>query len=108
MTVNVPHALNEQAKHVRYILTEARDRGATVVEPTAEAEQGWIDEMADKARLGRKFYAECTPGYYNNEGKPGENPVGFFAGTYGAGPIRFFRLLDEWRASGDLPGRDLS
>ena len=51
-----------------------------------------------------RFYAECTPGYYNNEGKPG-NPNGFFAGTYGAGPITFFQLLDEWRADESLPGQ---
>ena len=52
---------------------------------------------------GERFYAECTPGYYNNEGKPNENPVGFRSGTYGAGPIRFFRVLDEWRQNG-MPG----
>ena len=108
VTVNVPHALNEQAKHVRYILERARDEGATVVEATAEGEQGWVDEMASKARLGERFYAECTPGYYNNEGKPNENPVGFRSGTYGAGPIKFFRVLDEWRSTGRLDGIALS
>ena len=30
--------------------------------------------------------------------------VGFFAGTYVEGPIKFFELLDEWRAQGDLEG----
>jgi hypothetical protein len=33
---------------------------------------------------------------------------GFFAGTYGAGPIPFFRLLEEWRATGRLEGVELS
>ncbi len=107
VTVNVPHALNEQAKHVTYMLETARDQGATKIEPTLEAEQEWLDEMRDKARLGERFYAECTPGYYNTEGQSG-NPNGFFAGTYGAGPIRFFRILDEWRATGRLEGIDLS
>ena len=51
-----------------------------------------MDEIRDKARLGVQFYAECTPGYYNNEGKLG-NPNGFFSGTYGAGPIPFFKML---------------
>ena len=103
VTVSVPYALNEQAKHVSYILQEAERRGAPTVEVTAEAEQAWVDEMRDKARLGVKFYSACTPGYYNNEGKLG-NPNGFFAGMYGAGPIRFFELLDEWRASGEFEG----
>ena len=106
VTVSVPHALNEQAKHVRYILDEARKRDADTVEITPEAEQGWVDEMRDKARLGVKFYSECTPGYYNNEGKLG-NPNGFFAGTYGAGPIPFFQILDDWRSAGELAGMEL-
>jgi cyclohexanone monooxygenase len=106
VTVNVPHALDEQARHVAHLMTEVRERGASVVEATAEGEQAWVDEVRDKARLGVKFYSECTPGYYNNEGKLG-NPNGFFAGMYGAGPIRFFQLLAEWRAAGDLEGVEL-
>jgi cation diffusion facilitator CzcD-associated flavoprotein CzcO len=106
VTVSVPYALNEQAKHATYILDEARRRGARTVEATAEGEQGWLDEMRSKARLAEKFYASCTPGYYNNEGNLG-NPLGFFAGMYGAGPIKFFRLLDEWRTDGQLAGVEL-
>ncbi|HVM52237.1 MAG TPA: monooxygenase, partial [Acidimicrobiales bacterium] len=106
VTVNVPHALNEQARHVAYILSEARARGASTVETTFEAEQAWCDEVRDKARLGERFYRECTPGYYNNEGKLG-NPNGFFAGMYGAGPIVFFKLLEDWRADGRLEGVEL-
>jgi cyclohexanone monooxygenase len=107
VTVNMPQALNEQAHHVAYILDEVRRRGAKVVEATAGGEQTWVDEMDSKARLGEKFRAECTPGYYNNEGKPG-NPNGFFSGAYGAGPVRFFEILHEWRAAGDLEGCELS
>ncbi len=107
VTVNVPHALMEQASHVTYMLDEAAERDCTRIEPTAEAEQWWQEEMADKARLGVRFYEACTPGYYNNEGKLG-NPNGFFTAMYGAGPIKFFRLLDEWRSTGRLEGIDLS
>ncbi len=107
VTVNVPHALGEQASHVVYMLNEAANRGCVRIEPTIEAEQWWQDEMADKARLGVKFFEACTPGYYNNEGKLG-NPNGFFSAMYGAGPIKFFRLLDEWRSTGRLEGIDLS
>ena len=59
--------------------------------------------MVDKATLGDRFRAECTPGYYNNEGQTGNNN-GFFSGSYGGGPIRFFRILDEWRTSGRYEG----
>jgi len=107
ITVSVPHALNEQAKHVRHILDEVSRRGATTVEATSEGEQGWVDEIHAKARLGMKFYADCTPGYYNSEGKAG-NPNGLFSGSYGEGPIKFFQILDEWRANGQFSGVSFS
>ncbi len=103
LSVNVPHALNEQAKHVTYILDQARQRDASRIEATLEAEELWLAEMQDKARIAERFYAECTPGYYNNEGKL-DASNGFFAGTYGAGPIKFFRILDDWRSTGQLEG----
>jgi cation diffusion facilitator CzcD-associated flavoprotein CzcO len=106
VTVSVPHALNEQAKHVTYIIEQAQRRDASTIEATLEAEQAWLAEMRDKARLAERFYQACTPGYYNNEGQLG-NPNGFFAGTYGAGPIQFFELLGEWRDSGELAGVEL-
>jgi cation diffusion facilitator CzcD-associated flavoprotein CzcO len=103
VTVSVPMALNEQARHVVYMMTKAREQGAETIEPTIEAEDAWVAEIRRAATLGRRFYSECTPGYYNNEGKLG-NPLGFFAGTYVEGPIKFFELLEEWRADGDLEG----
>jgi cation diffusion facilitator CzcD-associated flavoprotein CzcO len=106
ITVNVPHALNEQAKHVAYILSELRERNATVVEATAAGEQAYVDEIRAKATMGSRFYAECTPGYYNGEGKVG-NRGGFFSDMYGDGPIRFFKVLEKWRTAGDLNGLEL-
>ncbi len=60
VTVNVPHALNEQAKHVTYMLDQMRQKGATRIEATLDAETAWLAEMQDKARITEKFYAECT------------------------------------------------
>ena len=54
---------------------------------------------------GGGFLAECTPGYYNNEGQP-KGGSGF-AGAYPAGPAKFNKLLEEWRATGELPGMEL-
>ncbi len=106
VTVNVPHALDEQARHVAYVIGAARDRGKRVVEATAAAEQDYVEEVRRLAHVGERFYAECTPGYYNSEGAPG-NRNGFFSDMYGAGPLRFFELLEAWRADGALAGLDL-
>ncbi len=103
VTVNVPQSLNEQARHVTYILDQVKAQGGTTVEATVEGETHWVAEMQSKARMGEQFRFECTPGYYNNEGKSG-NPNGFFSFAYGAGPLRFFEILEEWRASGTLDG----
>jgi len=103
ITISVPQALNEQANHVAYIVSEAKKRGALALEPTAEAEQAYVDEVRSLARMGQRFYAECTPGYYNSEGAAG-NRQGFFSEMYGAGPLRFFQLLAEWRADGGMAG----
>jgi len=103
VTVNVPETLNEQAVHITYMLDRVREQGGTTIEATAEGEQAWVQEMHDKAHYGAKFRAQCTPGYYNNEGAK-ENPNGFFSSSYGAGPVRFFQILDDWRVAGELEG----
>ena len=107
VTANVPHALNEQAKHIAYILDELRKRGKDTVEASFEAEQSYVDEIRKLSKIGAKFYAECTPGYYNSEGKE-ENKDGFFSDMYGAGPILFFMLLEQWRSNGEMMGLELS
>lgn len=106
VTVNVPHALNEQAKHLAYVLSEARSRGTQTVEATAEAEQDYVDLIRQSSNTGARFYRECTPGYYNSEGKSG-NATGFFSDMFGGGPIKFFRLLEQWREDGQLKGIEL-
>ena len=106
ITVNVPHALNEQAKHVAYIVSEAQQRNKQIVETTAQAEQDYVDEIRRLAVSGSRFYAECTPGYYNSEGSKG-NEQGFFSNMHGAGPIAFYQMLKDWRATGTLEGLDI-
>ena len=107
ITVNVPQSLNEQARHVTYILDQIKARGGKTVEATIDGENGWVAEMHSKAKMGEQFRVECTPGYYNNEGKTG-NPNGFFAFAYGAGPLRFFEILEQWRERGDLDGCEIN
>jgi cation diffusion facilitator CzcD-associated flavoprotein CzcO len=103
ITISVPQALNEQAKHVAYMVTESRARGASALEPTVEGQEAYVQEVRSLARIGERFYRECTPGYYNSEGMVG-NKGGFFSDMYGAGPLRFFEVLEHWRADGNMKG----
>jgi cyclohexanone monooxygenase len=106
ITISVPIALGEQARHVTYMVSEAKKRGKRVVEPSAAAEDAYLQEVRSLARLGQRFYRECTPGYYNSEGAAG-NRQGFFSDMYGAGPLRFFEVLEAWRDTGALEGLEL-
>jgi hypothetical protein len=37
-------------------------------EPSASAQQAYCNMVYNGSTRARKFYAGCTPGYYNNEG----------------------------------------
>ncbi|MFC7304434.1 flavin-containing monooxygenase [Streptomyces monticola] len=96
-SVNFVHILDEQAGHVAAVVAEARERRARCVEPSAEAEAAWISTIREKAHDLYKFQAECTPGYYNNEGRPRPRSESF-----GDGPIAFHELLARWRTEGGM------
>lgn len=104
-SVNFPHMLNEQAKHLGHLLAELRERGVTVVEAAQDAEDQWVRTIEALARNNLSFLEACTPGYYNNEGRPAERSVR--NSSYGAGPVAFVKVLEEWRAAGDLAGLEL-
>jgi cyclohexanone monooxygenase len=101
-TANFPHMLNEQARHVAYIIRRGLDEGAASIEVSAQAEQAWIEQCLQKARQTGDFFENCTPGYYNNEGKPGERSAQ--DGFYGGGSPEFIAILEAWRADGKLAG----
>ncbi|MFE5815107.1 flavin-containing monooxygenase [Streptomyces sp. NPDC056479] len=95
--VNYVHILDEQATHVAEVVAEARKRQIRCVEPTAEAQDAWVATIRRKAADLHRFQAECTPGYYNNEGRPRERSE-----SYGDGPVAFHELLRRWRSEGGM------
>jgi cyclohexanone monooxygenase len=106
LSVNMTAMFDDQAQHIAYIIRETKARGATTVEPTAEAEEAWVETIRSVAILNREFQNACTPGYYNNEG--GERSGGLNGQTYTPGINKFNALLAEWRAKGDLNGLELN
>ena len=65
-----------------------------------------MQEIMDSAIYREKFQQECTPGYYNNEGKP--NALAIRNGTYGKGPIAYAQVLKDWRAEGSMKGLEVT
>jgi cyclohexanone monooxygenase len=108
-TANFPHLLDETAIHQAHIIRYALGMDHERVEVTEAAEQAWVETIlgfgggGPLAGLGGP---KCTPGYYNNEGKPSPNAAQ--SSPYGGGSIKFFKMLEEWRASGEFDGLEFS
>ena len=105
-TVNFPHLLDELSTQLAYILTEARERGAKVIEVSQAGEDAWVADVLKLAQNNLAYLEACTPGYYNNEGRPSDR--GARNGHYGGGSVVYFRKLADWRATGTLPGLELT
>jgi cation diffusion facilitator CzcD-associated flavoprotein CzcO len=106
-TPNFPHMLDEQARHVAHVVKTASEQQAQMVEPTLEAEAGWLETIRATAINNLAFRQACTPGYYNGEGRAGEGQ-GLFDGLYGPGSDAFFTLMKDWREGGDMSGLKVS
>ncbi len=99
---NVPHNLTESGKTIATVIASAATRGHRTIEVTKEAEDAWLDLLLSGG--GRMLGSpDCTPGYYNNEGKDPGPAAAFFVG-YPQGASAFFDYIDRWRTAGDFAG----
>jgi cyclohexanone monooxygenase len=107
---NAVHLLDEQAGHAAYILKEARRQGHRTVEPSGEAVDGYTDMIRNSPnnKTQMRFYASCTPGYYNGEGKGSKPEDLFFGNRYAGKVLTFYQMLADWRRHGTLPGMTVS
>ena len=99
---NLTYMLNWQAIHLSHIVQQVVARGAQVVEATPEAEAEWVHTVSQPGMMSA-YLTECTPGYYNAEGKAGRGQ-GFFEGHFPGGPVQFYASLEAWRAQGEMQG----
>ena len=100
---NVPHNFVEAAATVSAIVKHALEEGSEQVEVTADAEESWIDQLVSR-RGGIMGSPDCTPGYYNNEGRPMGRREQLNGSGYPQGAVAFFDYIDQWRSSGDFAG----
>ncbi len=104
---------NQQGKHIAYIIAETLKRGATVVEPTLDAQNAYVEMVRASAIDNSAFIRECTPSYFNNEGvevanEKGEKKFRFYTGeTFGPGWYPFIDILEKWREQGEMAGLSL-
>ena len=99
---NIPHNIVEAALSIAAVTKHALDNGSEVVEPSEQAEQAWVELIESGAGLVLPS-ADCTPGYYNNEGQPIPEEAHSYAG-YPRGAVAFFEFIQQWRDSGEFEG----
>ena len=100
ITVNFPYMLNEQAKHIAYIVSRALHMGVGFIEASEASENAWVEEVLRLGPNRPDFSGVCTPGYYNREGG-GINPQ---ETVYYGKPLEFVQIIRAWREAGDLQG----
>ena len=102
---NVTQNLTEAGTTIACVVAHALQIGAEVVEPSKEAEHAWVEQIASSP--GTLFgNLECTPGYYNNEGKGFGRREKLNSSGYPKGAVAYFRYIDQWRRSGKFEGLD--
>ena len=105
MSPNFPHMLSEQTLHIAHIVEQCLKRNLASIQPTAEAERDWVDNIVRLGESRRKFIEACTPGYYNNEGRLSDAEAK--SAPFGGGAIAFIKLLRQWREQGDFAGLEM-
>ncbi len=106
VVANVPHNLTDSAQTVAAVLSHMASHGFDVAEVTKQAEDAWMEQLIPNPVM-TSFLADCTPGYYNNEGQfdGRQFPLG---GGYHKGAPAYFRYIRQWRTSGDFAGLEFS
>ena len=100
---NITHNLTDIGRTIATVVKHTIATDAATVEPTAAAEDAWVAlvESSPQSFLGNP---DCTPGYYNNEGRPFGRREKLNVSGYPLGPVAFFEHIDQWRRSGEFEG----
>jgi len=100
---NITHNLVEAAATISKIVAHARELDAHEVEVTDQAESEWV-ALID-THPGTIFGdTECTPGYYNAEGREQTQRDRRNSSGYPLGAVAYFEYIDAWRTTGDFAG----
>ena len=100
---NVPQNYVENGLAIADVIAHAEANDIRQVEPTQTAQDDWLTFITSNKR-GLRGNPDCTPGYYNNEGKPMSQSDTFNGSGHPGGPAAFFEFLDAWRQTGEFAG----
>ena len=104
--VNFSDTIQENVRHVAYIIGELKRRNAKQFEVSEQAEAAWVKTILDRAVERKEFLAACTPGRGNNDGRIDLRPPQNV--NFGGGPFELYEILKKWRDAGNLPGLEIT
>jgi cation diffusion facilitator CzcD-associated flavoprotein CzcO len=104
ITWNIVFMNRRQAEHFAALVKRCLDTGVNF-DVTSEAEDRWQEVLQDKEMKDTSFLRECTPGYYNNEGKNERDSI--WVSNYGGGPFEYMDILRDWIGNDAPIQRDL-
>ena len=98
ITWSITFMNRRQSEHFAAVVKRCLADGIKRFEPTERSEQEWLDVLAAKAITDDTYLRECTPGYYNNEGKNQRDSI--WLSNYGGGPFEYMDVLKRWLPTG--------
>ncbi|AWB84444.1 flavin-containing monooxygenase [Corynebacterium liangguodongii] len=105
LTSNVSQNYAEGSRALRAVVDHTLDAGKTTFEASQKAEEEWVHMIETEGEVADD--PECTPGYYNNEGKEigleQKRSIG-----YPKGKKAFFDLVKDWRSQDELAGIEIA
>ncbi|MFK0158728.1 flavin-containing monooxygenase [Streptomyces sp. NPDC090493] len=103
--INFSHILEETARHISFLIAEFERQGV-IADVTRQAEEAYVEQVVDGSGLvllgSGGFLKDCTPGRWNNEGRPEDRPRK--NANYPGTSTAYFEMLAEWRQRGEFTG----
>jgi cation diffusion facilitator CzcD-associated flavoprotein CzcO len=100
---NFSHLLSESAKHVAHIVEACVEQGIVSLEPEEAAEEDWLSVLHTVGFGGARYFANCTPSFYNSE----QQAIDARAArnlTYSGSLLDYVGYLERWRQEPDFTG----
>lgn len=101
---NIPTGWQDQAHTIATILAHMEDKKLGRVEAEKAYEQAWVDLVSNAQPI--PDLRDCTPGLLSNEGQV-DQVLSTLQG-FPDGPRAFFKLIANWKYTGEFEGLRLS
>jgi cyclohexanone monooxygenase len=92
VSINYMHTAEAQTQYLARVIAHCLDNDIGSVEPTKQAEDGWVHRVVELSGPRKAFLQACTPGYFNHEGQEVEEYD--LNMPFGGGPHEYLDLVE--------------